>query len=54
MTGIRAGLCSVTFRALPPERIVALAAAAGLDVIEWGGDVHVPPGRSDTRRRSRG
>ncbi|WP_101848247.1 sugar phosphate isomerase/epimerase family protein [Zhihengliuella sp. ISTPL4] len=44
MTGIRAGLCSVTFRALPPERIVALAAAAGLDVIEWGGDVHVPPG----------
>lgn len=44
MTGIRAGLCSVTFRALPPERIVGLAAAAGLDVIEWGGDVHVPPG----------
>lgn len=44
MTGIRAGLCSVTFRSLPPERIVALAAAAGLDAIEWGGDVHVPPG----------
>ncbi|KYJ99609.1 hypothetical protein AUV07_07220 [Microbacterium sp. CH1] len=37
----------MTFRALPPERIVALAAAAGLDVIEWGGDVHVPPGDVD-------
>lgn len=44
MTSIRPGLCSVTFRALAPERIVGLAAAAGLEVIEWGGDVHVPPG----------
>lgn len=44
MTRIRAGLCSVTFRALAPERIVELAADAGLEVIEWGGDVHVPPG----------
>ncbi|WP_247982220.1 sugar phosphate isomerase/epimerase family protein [Microbacterium sufflavum] len=44
MTGMRPGLCSVTFRALEPARIVALAAAAGLEVIEWGGDVHVPPG----------
>ncbi|GAT74180.1 sugar phosphate isomerase/epimerase family protein [Microbacterium hydrocarbonoxydans] len=48
MTAIRPGLCSVTFRALTPERIVALAADAGLEVIEWGGDVHVPPG--DTAR----
>jgi len=44
MTAIRPGLCSVTFRALAPEEIVALAASAGLEVIEWGGDVHVPPG----------
>jgi sugar phosphate isomerase/epimerase len=44
MTSIRAGLCSVTFRALAPERIVELAADAGLEVIEWGGDVHVPAG----------
>ncbi|PRB13071.1 sugar phosphate isomerase/epimerase [Microbacterium sp. MYb62] len=44
MTRIRAGLCSVTFRALEPERIVEIAAAAGLEAIEWGGDVHVPPG----------
>ncbi|MFY9713293.1 MAG: sugar phosphate isomerase/epimerase [Microbacterium sp.] len=44
MTTIRPGLCSVTFRELTPERIVTLAADAGLEVIEWGGDVHVPPG----------
>lgn len=44
MTRIRPGLCSVTFRALAPERVVALAADAGLEVIEWGGDVHVPAG----------
>ncbi|WP_217180904.1 sugar phosphate isomerase/epimerase [Streptomyces sp. AC495_CC817] len=44
MTTIRPGLCSVTFRALTPEQIIGLAAAAGLEAIEWGGDVHVPPG----------
>ncbi|MBO0979720.1 sugar phosphate isomerase/epimerase [Microbacterium sp. SD291] len=44
MTKIRPGLCSVTFRTLAPEQIVTLAADAGLQVIEWGGDVHVPPG----------
>ncbi len=41
---MRPGLCSVTFRQLEPQRIVALAADAGLEVIEWGGDLHVPPG----------
>ena len=44
MTKIRPGLCSVTFRSLDPQRVVDLVADAGLDVIEWGGDVHVPPG----------
>ncbi|HEY8966213.1 MAG TPA: sugar phosphate isomerase/epimerase, partial [Candidatus Methylacidiphilales bacterium] len=37
------GLVSVTFRALSPEEIIALAGRAGLKGIEWGGDVHVPP-----------
>jgi sugar phosphate isomerase/epimerase len=37
------GLCSITFRTLSTDRIIALAAAAGLGGIEWGGDVHVPP-----------
>ncbi|UVY84983.1 sugar phosphate isomerase/epimerase [Brachybacterium sp. NBEC-018] len=41
---IRPGLCSVTLRALEPSAVVELAAAAGLEAIEWGGDVHVPPG----------
>jgi len=47
VTMIRPGLCSVTFRQLPPERVVELSADAGLEVIEWGGDVHVPPGDPD-------
>ncbi|WP_433273476.1 sugar phosphate isomerase/epimerase family protein [Actinosynnema sp. CS-041913] len=41
---ITAGLASVTFRDRPVEQVVGLAADAGLGVVEWGGDVHVPPG----------
>ncbi len=40
---IASGLVSVTFRQLSPSEIVALAVRAGLDAVEWGGDVHVPP-----------
>ena len=40
---IRPGLCSVTFRALPAEELVDLAAEAGLESIEWGSDVHARP-----------
>lgn len=38
------GLVSVTFRRLPREEVLRLAAENGLRCIEWGGDVHVPPG----------
>ncbi|MDL2233885.1 sugar phosphate isomerase/epimerase [Ruminococcaceae bacterium OttesenSCG-928-L11] len=38
------GLTSITFRNLSVEEIVSLSAANGLDGIEWGGDIHVPPG----------
>jgi hypothetical protein len=38
------GLTSVTFRGFSREKIVFLAKSAGLQGIEWGGDVHVPPG----------
>ncbi|MBC8078470.1 MAG: TIM barrel protein [Chloroflexales bacterium] len=38
------GLVSVTFRPLPPAAVVRLAVAAGVQAIEWGGDVHVPHG----------
>jgi sugar phosphate isomerase/epimerase len=46
--GSRAGLVTVTFRQLSPVKIVETAKLAGLEVLEWGGDVHVPAG--DTRR----
>ena len=38
------GLTSITFRGLSVEEIVRLASEAGLSGIEWGSDVHVPPG----------
>jgi len=47
---IRGGLVSITFRQLSPEAIVSLVVKAGLQGIEWGGDVHVPHGDLDTAR----
>jgi 3-dehydroshikimate dehydratase len=44
MNMLKTGLVSVTFRKLMPEEIIALVKEAGLDAIEWGGDVHVPSG----------
>jgi 3-dehydroshikimate dehydratase len=44
------GLVSVTFRQLSPAEIVALVVGAGLEAIEWGGDVHVPLGDFRTAR----
>jgi len=38
------GLCTVTYRALDVEQVAALAAGAGVSVLEWGGDIHVPEG----------
>lgn len=38
------GLVSVSFRPLAPDALAALAARSGVQAIEWGGDVHVPPG----------
>lgn len=43
MTAPRLGLCSVTFRTLPVEEVVRIGAAAGLECVEWGADVHAPP-----------
>ena len=43
MNTILPGLCSVTFRTLPPDGVIAIAAECGLAGIEWGADVHVPP-----------
>ncbi len=52
MTGIVPGLCSVTLRHLGVEEVARLAAAAGLRAVEWGGDVHVPPGDRGAARRA--
>lgn len=41
---IHSGLVSITFRKLSPEEIITLVVQAGLEGIEWGGDVHVPHG----------
>ncbi|WP_370617009.1 sugar phosphate isomerase/epimerase family protein [Mumia sp. Pv 4-285] len=41
-TALRSGICSVTLRHLPTEQVLAVAAAAGLETIEWGADVHAP------------
>ncbi len=41
---IKTGICSITFRQLSIARTAELVKEAGLDAIEWGGDVHVPHG----------
>lgn len=48
---MRAGLVSVTFRQFSPVEIIEAARDAGLAAIEWGGDVHVPPGNRDRARQ---
>ena len=41
---ISAGLVSVTFRKLTPCEIIARCVTCKLYGVEWGGDIHVPPG----------
>ncbi len=41
---MKSGLVSVTFRKLSVLEIVRVASEAGLECIEWGGDIHVPHG----------
>jgi 3-dehydroshikimate dehydratase len=48
-----AGLVTVTFRQLEPRAVVEVARRAGLATLEWGGDVHVPPGDLENARRVR-
>lgn len=50
---IATGLVSVTFRGLAPDQIVTLVSRAGLEAIEWGGDVHVPHGDVKTAQTVR-
>lgn len=43
----KTGICSITFRNLSVEEVIKLTSEAGLEGIEWGGDVHVPVGDYD-------
>lgn len=47
------GLVSVTFRNLGVADIIQLVKEAGLDGIEWGGDIHVPAGDVKTAEQVR-
>lgn len=40
----KTGVCSITFRRFSAEEVIMLVSKAGLEGIEWGGDIHVPPG----------
>ena len=44
------GLTSVTFRHLSCDEIIRIAKENGLSGIEWGADVHVPPGDVEKAR----
>jgi 3-dehydroshikimate dehydratase len=44
------GLVSITFRKLTVPEIIHLVRTAQLKSIEWGGDVHVPPGNPEAAR----
>ncbi len=41
---IAPGLCSITFRSLAADHVIRVARRAGVEGIEWGADVHAPPG----------
>ena len=41
---MKTGICSVTFKELSVQEIVGRVREAGLEAIEWAGNVHVPPG----------
>ena len=49
-TGVRVGLCSVTFRRMTAAALVEAAVDAGLESIEWGADIHAPVGDLDLAR----
>jgi sugar phosphate isomerase/epimerase len=50
---MKTGICSITFRQLSISKIVKLVKEAGLDAIEWGGDIHVPHGDLNAAREAK-
>ena len=53
MNAIKTGLVSVTYRSRTKEEITSLASDAGLQEIQWGGDIHIPHGDMDAAREAR-
>lgn len=49
---LKTSLTSVTFRSKSIVQVARLAAEAGLEAVEWGGDVHVPPGDTAAARQA--
>jgi 3-dehydroshikimate dehydratase len=47
---LNSGLVSITFRSLQPDEVIHLAKDGAVQSIEWGGDIHVPPGATETAR----
>ena len=47
------GFTTVTFRKKSVEEIIDIAKKAGINCIEWGGDVHVPPDNEENAKRVR-
>lgn len=48
---IKTGLVSISFRSLSCEEIIDLTKKCGLDGIEWGGDIHVPPDNHENAKK---
>lgn len=53
MRSFKPGLVSITFRKLNPTEIVSLCKETKLNLIEWGGDIHVPAGDKATAEEVR-
>lgn len=50
---LRSGLVSVSFRKLAFNEVIKLAVNAQLESVEWGGDIHAPPGNLSRARQIR-
>ncbi len=50
---MKAGLTSITFRNLDILQLAALAKKSHLSTIEWGGDIHCPPGDTEKTQKAR-
>ena len=48
----KTGIVSISFRKYTKEEIVRAAKEAGLDSVEWGGDVHVPHGDIEEAKKT--